>query len=120
VLFNARLCGIIAGIQVGMIGVLVAGYRLPIPWGVALVVTLLPVAGYLLAGWAVQSTPASWHPNLLVGGLSGNVGLLVALVAAILGAVDPAFLGGLTVVVAALLWPVIRRAVTASSQEGTE
>ncbi|MEA3401204.1 MAG: hypothetical protein U9R79_08185 [Armatimonadota bacterium] len=112
VLFNARLCGIMAGIQAGMIAVLVAGYRLPIPWGVALAVAALPVLGYWLAGFVAQRVPRSWRTGLLVWVLALNAGLLAALIVAVLGYMDPLALAAITVGVAAVLSHTIRKAVT--------
>jgi len=116
VLFNARLCGIMAGIQVGMIALLVAGYRVPIPWGVGLAVAALPVLGYLLAGEVARRAPAAWRASLLVGPLALNAGLLVALIAAILGMTDPVVLAGVAAGAAALLAPLIRRPVTGGAR----
>ncbi len=110
-LFNARLCGIMAGIQVGLIALLVAGYRVPIPWGVGLVMATLPVVGYLIASEAARRAPAAWRASLLVGALALNAGLLVALTADILGMTDPVVLAGITAGVAASLAPLIRSAV---------
>lgn len=112
VLFNGRLCGIMAGIQLGMIGLLVTGYRIPLPWAVALIVLSLPVAGYIAAGAAVRAAPPSWRTGLLVFVLALNAGLLAALIMAVLGLFDPLVLAGITVAVAAGVSRFIRRAVT--------
>ena len=45
VLFNARLCGIMAGIQAGLIALVAGGYRMPVPTWLVAVTALLPVAG---------------------------------------------------------------------------
>jgi len=111
VLFNARLCGAMAGIQVGMIALLLAGYRLPIPWGVALIVVALPVAGYVIAGEFARHVPEGRRAGFLVGVVALNAGLLAALIAAILGVLDPAALGLVAAGVAVLLAPAIGRAV---------
>jgi len=111
VLFNARLCGIMAGVQVGMIALLLAGYRLPIPWGVALIVVALPVAGYAIAGEVARHVPEDRRAGFLVGVVALNVGLLAALIAAILGLLDPVALAVIAAGVGALLAPAIGRAV---------
>lgn len=115
-LFNLRLCGIMAGVQAAMLGLLFAGYRLPIPWGVALVIAALPVVGYVLAGELFRLAPASWRLSLLAGGLALNAGLLVALIATLLGLTEPLTLAGITAGVMALTAPLIRRGITGASR----
>jgi len=112
VLFNARLCGIMAGIQVGMIALLLAGYRLPIPWGVALIVVALPVAGYVIAGEVARHVPEHRRAGFLVAVVALNAGLLAAVIAAILGLVDPVALALVAAAVGGLLAPAIGRAVS--------
>ena len=111
VLFNTRLCGIMAGLQIAMIGLLLAGYRLPLPWGVAVIMLAAPFVGYYLAGLAVRLTLPAWRSGLLVGALTLNAGLLVALIFAVTGVSDPVILGGSAVFVAFLLRSIIHRAV---------
>lgn len=110
-LFNLRLCGIMAGIQIAMLGLLLAGYRLPIPWGVALLAAAAPVAGYVIAGELARRAPGSRRAAVLAGGLALNGGLLVALIAAILGLSEPLTLAGLALGAAALITPLLRRAI---------
>lgn len=110
-LFNLRLCGIMAGIQIAMLGLLLGGYRLPIPWGVALLAAAAPVAGYVMAGELARRAPRSWRAAALAGGLALNGGLLIALIAAVVGVTAPLTLAGLAVGVAALTMPLIRRAI---------
>ncbi len=111
VLFNARLCGIMAGIQVGMIALLLAGCRLPIPWGVALIVVALPVAGYLIAGQMARHVPEHGRAGFLVSVVALNAGLLAAVIAAILGLMDPVALALVAAGVGGLLAPAIARAM---------
>lgn len=110
-LFNARLCGIMAGMQIGMIALLVGGYRLPIPWGVAIIVVALPIAGYVLASEVARRTPAAWRLNMLVAVVAANAGLLAALTAAILGLVEPVALAIIAALVGGLTAPLIRKAI---------
>jgi hypothetical protein len=114
VLFNARLAGIMAGIFVGMLALLVLGYRFPLPWAIALAAMSLPVAGYIAFGELARKVPASWRTQYMVGVLSLNAGLLAALIAGVIGLTHPIPLTGITAVVAVLTWPIIRRAVTSS------
>jgi len=115
-LFNLRLCGIMAGIQVAMLALLLAGYRLPIPWVVAMVAAALPVLGYVLASELTHRVPAPWRASLLAGGLALNGGLLIALIAAIMGLGDPIVIAGVAVGIALLTMPLIRRAVTGGQE----
>jgi hypothetical protein len=117
VLFNARLAGIMAGVFVAMLALLLLGYRFPIPWGVALVAVSLPVLGYVGFGAVARVVPSSWRTQYMVGALALNGGLLTAMVAAVMGLVQVLPLLGITVGVAALVWPVIHRAVAESSRE---
>ncbi len=110
-LFNARLCGIMAGMQIGMIALLVAGYRLPLPWGVAMIVIALPITGYVLAGEMARRTPAHLRLSALVLVVASNAGLLVALTAAILGLLEPVTLAIIAGLVGALTAPCIRKAI---------
>ncbi len=111
VLFNARLCGIMAGIQVGMIALLVGGYHLPLPWGTVLIVVALPVLGYAIAGEVAHRVPQSSRAGFLVIVVALNAGLLAALIAAILGLLDPVALGVIAAGAGGLLAPAIGRAI---------
>jgi hypothetical protein len=115
-LFNARLCGIMAGIQIAMIALLVMGARLPIPWPLALSVVALPVVGYMLVGVIVPRMPAEWRTTYLVGAISLNAGLLGAAASAILGLLDPTLLLAVTAALMALLWRPLRRAIHAAPE----
>lgn len=115
-LFNLRLCGIMVGIQTAMLGLLLAGYRLPIPWGAALIAAALPVVGYVLATELARRAPAGSLPSLLSGGLALNAGLVVALMAAIMGLEEPLTLAGIIAGVMALTTPLIRKAVTGGTE----
>ncbi|MGD9498235.1 MAG: hypothetical protein AB7Y46_18185 [Armatimonadota bacterium] len=117
-LFNLRLCGIMAGLEVGMMGLLVAGYQVPVPWGAALCVAALPVLGYLLAGEMARRVAEQWRAALLVGALAVNAGLFAALCTAVLGATDPIVLAGIAAAVALLCVPAIRRAVLPVAGDG--
>lgn len=86
VLFNSRLCGIIAGIQMAMMALLLSGYRIPLPWTLALGAASLPVIGYLVAGTLARWVRAESRRGYLVFLMSLNAGLLAALIAAVLGA----------------------------------
>jgi len=116
VLFNARLAGIMAGVFIAMLALLVMGYRFPIPWGVALIALALPVAGYVGFGAAARKVPRSWRTQYLVGVLALNAGLLVTAIAGLAGVTHPFTLILITVLVAALSWRGIRRAVTQSTR----
>lgn len=115
-LFNLRLCGIMAGIQTAMLGLLLAGYQLPIPWGVAALAAALPVVGYLAAGELAQRAPSTWRMPLLAGALALNAGLMTALIAAIVGLSEPVTLAGLVAGVTILTAPLIRRSVAGIGQ----
>lgn len=117
VLFNTRLCGIMAGIQVGMIALLLTGYRLPLPWGIALVMLASPFAGYYLASFAAASVPASWRTGLLVAALALNAGLMVALIGAVTGISDPIVLAAIAVGIGFAIRPFIERAVKQGTGE---
>jgi hypothetical protein len=111
VLFNTRLCGIMAGIQIGMITLLLTGYRLPLPWGVALIVLAIPFVGYYVGGHAARRVPREWRSGLLVAALAVNAGLLVSLIIAVIGLSDPVALAAIAVGVALVVRPAIHRAV---------
>ena len=83
VLFNSRLCGIIAGIEVAMLLLLTSGYRIPLPWGLALSAAALPVIGYLAAGAVAQRLQPEARRGYLIFLMSCNAGLLAALIVAV-------------------------------------
>ena len=85
VLFNARLCGIVIGTEIGMTALLLLGYRLPLPYGVMLGAAALPVIAYLLAGAIAQKLLPEARRGYLLLLMSVAAGLLVALIAATLG-----------------------------------
>ena len=116
VLFNARLSGIMAGLFLAMIGLLLMGYRFPVPWQAASIAMALPVAGYILFSAGARKVPRSWRTHYLVGVLALNAGLLVATMAAIVGLLVPLTLAGVAAAVAAAVSPLIRRAVAASAR----
>ncbi len=111
VLFNARLCGIMAGIQLAMIALMLTGASHPV-WWVTLSMVGLPVLGYIAGGAAAQQVPRSWRTSLLVIVLALNAGLLAALISAVLGIYDILLLAGIVVGVGALLSGIIRTAIT--------
>ncbi len=83
VLFNSRLCGIIGGIEVAMLLLLTSGYRIPLPWGLALSAAALPVIGYLAAGAVAQRLQPEARRGYLIFLMSCNAGLLAALIVAV-------------------------------------
>lgn len=111
VLFNARLAGIMAGGFVSMMGLLILGYRFPLPWLVALIAIALPVAGYFGLGVLALKVPRSWRTHYLVGVLAADAGLLVATTVAVMGVLAPLTLLGIAAGVAAVAWAPIHRAV---------
>jgi hypothetical protein len=117
VLFNARLAGMMAGAFVAMLSLLVLGYRFPIPWQVAFIAIALPVAGYIAFGALAVTVPRSWRTQYMVGVLAFTTGLLVATIAGLVGILNPLTLLGITAAVTALVWPMIRRAVTDSMSD---
>jgi hypothetical protein len=120
VLFNARLAGIMAGALASMLALLLLGYRFPIPWGVALVAVSLPVAGYIAFGTMARNVPRSWRTHYLVAVLALNAGLLMATVVALMGLMKVLPLLAIAVGTGALVWPVIKRAVSASMRNDDE
>jgi len=116
VLFNARLAGVMAGVFMAMLALLLTGYRFPIPWGVALAALALPVGGYIAFGEAARQVPRSWRTHYLVAVLALNAGLLAATVAGVMGLMSLLPLIVVTVGTGALVWPVIRGAVTNSTK----
>jgi len=98
VLFNARLCGIIIGMETSMLALLALGYRLPLPYGVMIGAAALPVAAYLLTSATTRKVRPESRRGYLVFLMSAVVGLLVALMAATLGVSRP----GLLLIIAAL------------------
>ncbi|MBD3291773.1 MAG: hypothetical protein GF393_02550 [Armatimonadia bacterium] len=116
VLFNARLAGIMAGALVAMLGLLLLGYRFPIPWGVAITALALPVGGYIAFGETARTVPRSWRTHYLVGVLALNAGLLAATIAAVMGLMQLLPLLAIAIGLAGLVWPIIRRAVTESTR----
>lgn len=117
VLFNTRLCGIMGGLQIGMIALLLTGYRLPLPWGVAVIMLATPFVGYYLGGLTARCVPRSWRVGLLVAALALNAGLVVALIAAVMVTPDPVVLAAIAVGVAFALKPLIHRAVAQGSTD---
>ncbi|HCA46489.1 MAG TPA: hypothetical protein DEP45_03730 [Armatimonadetes bacterium] len=111
VLFNARVGGVTAGAFIAMLGLLLLGYRVPLPWAVAAIALALPMSGYLLLGEGARIIPQSWRLHYLVAVLSTNAGLLTATVLSVLDLVRMPGVALTTVVVAALAWPIIRKAV---------
>ena len=111
VLFNARIGGLTAGALLAMMALVLLGYRLPLPWEVALAALACPIGGYVLLGEGAQKVPPSWRTHYLVGVLALNAGLLMASVVAVIGVVSLPALAGIVSGVAALTWPFIRRAV---------
>ncbi len=98
VLFNARLCGIVIGMETSMLALLALGYRLPLPYGVMIGAAALPVAAYLLTSATTPKVRPESRRGYLVFLMSTVVGLLVALMAATLGVSGP----GLLLMIAAL------------------
>ena len=114
VLLNARIGGLTAGGFVAMMALLLLGYRFPLPWGVVLSALALPVAGYVLLGQGAQKVPPTWRKHYLIGVLALNAGLLVASMAAVIGLLALPVLVGIVIGTGALVWPIVRAAVTAS------
>lgn len=117
VLFNTRLCGIMAGIQIGMIALLLTGYRLPLPWGLVVTMLATPFIGYYLGGLAARLAPRSWRVGLLVAALALNGGLVIALITAVMLAPDPLLLAAIAFGVAFILRPLIHRAIVEGTTE---
>ncbi len=117
VLFNARIAGIMAGGFLAMTGLLVLGYRFPLPWYVALTALALPIAGYAALGAVAERIPRSWRTHYLVGVLAADAGLLTATVLAVMGFVAALPLLGIAAGVAVVMWPFIRRAVAGSIRD---
>lgn len=111
VLFNARLAGIMAGAFVAMLGLLVLGYSIPIPWGVALAALALPVLGYIVFGGVARIIPSSWRVDYMAAMLTLNIALLVAVIAGIIGLTNPMTLIGIAALTAIVSWRFIRRVV---------
>ena len=102
-----------------MLGLLILGYRFPLPWGVAAVAVGLPVAGYIVFSIGAWKVPASWRTQYMVTVLVLNAGLLAATITAVAGLIRPIPLIGIIAGVGALTWAPIRRAVT-ESRRGAE
>jgi len=120
VLFNARLCGIMAGIQVALIALLI-GSRGPTPplallWGSL----VLAAAGYVIAGAVALRIAPPARRGLLVLMVALNLGLLMALIAAELGLSEPVSLLGVTALGTAATWPLVARALMAWLEEEEE
>lgn len=118
VLFNARIGGLTAGALIAMVALVLLGYRLPLPWEVVLAALACPIGGYILLGAGAQKVPPSWRTHYLVGVLAVNAGLLMASIGAVIGLVSLPALAGIVAGVAALTWPLIRRAVTEGGTAG--
>lgn len=118
VLFNARIGGLTAGAFIAMMGLLLLGYRVPLTWGIAVIALALPFVGYALFGEGAKAVPRSWRTHYLVGVLALNAGLLIAAMAAVLGLLSVPALAATVPVVAAVAWPLIHRAVVASTRDG--
>ncbi len=118
VLFNARIGGVTAGAFIAMLGLLLLGYRVPLPWVVAVVALALPVSGYILLGRTAQIIPPSWRLQYLVAILALNAGLLAATVLSVLDLVRIPGIALTIVAVAALTWPIIRKAVVSETCDG--
>ncbi|MCD6360607.1 MAG: hypothetical protein J7M38_07025 [Armatimonadetes bacterium] len=111
VLFNARLCGIMAGIQVGLISLLCGGYHVPVPPLPFAVSALMPIGAYVLAGAIAQRIAPEVRGGYLALVLALNAGLLAALASAELGLVEPVSLLAITALGTAAAWPLVARAL---------
>lgn len=117
VLFNARLCGIMAGIQVALIALLV-GSRGPAPPPAVLWASLvLAAVGYVIAGAVAVRIAPTARRGFLVLMAALNLGLLTALIAAELGLSEPVSLLGVTAFGTAASWPLVARALTVWVEE---
>lgn len=109
VLLTARLCGIIAGVQLGLLALLCGDHRAQQPSALVTGTVLLPVAGYLVAGFIAAHIAPEWRRGYLALVVAANLGLLAATVAAELGLGDPVALLGVALAGAALgSGPVVR------------
>jgi len=119
-LFNGRLCGIIIGVQVGLVIMLTvaAGQALAAP--VVATCLLAGAAGYVVGGAiALRISPGNRRGYLVVM-LSIIAGLTGALIAGIVGIGDPVALLGIAVALGVVSSPLISRAVWSWTDSGRQ
>lgn len=119
VLFTARLCGVIAGIQVSLLLLLSGGYHLPLPLAVVGAAALLPLVGYALAGLGALHIAPEWRRGYLTLVLALDCGLLGALIIAQCGLAEPVSLLVATVLGTAAAWSPLSRKLTTWSELNT-
>ena len=111
VLFNARLCGIIIGIETSCIGFLGLGYRVPAPCGIVLAAAAVPLLTYLVAGAIAFRVAPESRREYVIFLLATAAGLLIALIAAVSGLSAPGLLLALAVAGGALAYRPLSRIV---------
>ncbi len=112
-LFAARMCGIMAGLQIGLIWAIVtarSGTYLP-----ALLASfvVLPVVGYIVLGTLVARVDATGRPGLVSAIAAVNMGLAAMQVAGVLGVNDLNLLASFGLIVAAVSRHLIAASIAA-------